>query len=107
MLFGGGGSPEPPVIGNVEEQLRSTCGKAAQFAGIDSFVTDKHAEGIPVRKLDNNVLVSFVEAAHVAGDASDHAMDRGKRLVLAEGKKMDLVIYESTLALSVKKESAV
>src|SRR5260370_20815657 len=106
MLLGGGGAAEPRVIGNVEEELRSTCGKAAHFAGIDGFITDKNAEGIPVRKLADNVLVSFVEAAHIVSDAADHAMDQWKRLILAEGNKMDFVIYEYTLALTVKKQRA-
>src|SRR5260370_4340319 len=106
MWLGGGRWEESPGNRNVEEQVRSTCGKAAHFAGIDGFITDKNAEGIPVRKLPDDVLVSFVEATHIASDAPDHAMDQRKRLVLAKRNKMDFVIYEYTLALRVKKQSA-
>src|SRR5260370_37046340 len=103
MWLGGGRWEESPGNRNVEEQVRSTCGKAAHFAGIDGFITDKNAEGIPVRKLPDNVLVSFVEAAHVASDAADHAMDQRKRLLLAEGNQMDFVIYKYPLALRGRK----
>ncbi len=60
-----------------------------------------------MRKLPDDVLVSFVEATHIASDAPDHAMDQWKRFVFAKRNKMDFVIYEYTLALRVKKQSAV
>src|SRR5260370_23715565 len=90
MLLGGGGASEPSVIRNVDEKLRPTGSKAAHFAGKDRFITDKNAEGIPARKLSHDVLVSFVEAAYLAGYAGDHAMDQGHRLVLAEGTAINL-----------------
>src|ERR1700694_2767958 len=107
MLLGGGGPPKPSVIRNVDEQLRAACGKPAHLARIGRFITNKSTERIPAWKLPHNVLISFVETAHLAGHARDHAMDQWKWLVLAERDEMDFVVYEFALALRVKKQRAV
>src|SRR5438309_475625 len=88
---------------NIDEHLRTIRRKVAHFAGKNSFVADDSAECVPARKLPHDVLVSFVKAAHLSGDARHQTMNQRKRLVFAEWHKMDLVVHEDAPALRIKK----
>ena len=107
MLLGGSGTAEPAVIRNVEEELCATGGETAHFARVDCFITDKDTKGMSMGKLAHDVLVSFVEAANVAGYTGDDAVDQRERHIFAKGNEMDLVVDEDTLALRVKEQGAV
>src|SRR5262245_43410296 len=101
MLFGGGGAPEPAVVGNVDEQLGAVRGKAADFSGVDCFVTDEGAVSEAAGQFSDGVVGTFAEATDFAGDAGDDAMDQRERLVFAEWNEMDFVVGEDGAAVVI------
>src|SRR5256885_1016187 len=107
MLLGGGGAPEPSVIGNVDVKLSAIGSEAANFSRIDSLVANKCAERESAREMPNGILRALAKAADFAGDAGHHAMNQGKRLVLAKGHEVNLVIGKDVLALRIHQNRAV
>ena len=107
MLLGRGGTAEPAIVGNIDEEIGGVDGKAANFVGKNRFVADEDAEAVPTGKVADGMVAAFAEAAYFVGETSGDTMDERERLVFAERDEMDFVVRENSLALWIEEDGAV
>src|SRR4029077_16009819 len=107
MLLRSGRFAEPAVVRNVYEKVCASLGELANFARIDRFIANEHAEFIAAGKLTDRRDSSFVKTANLIGNALHHAVNQGKRLVLSKRNEVALIVDEDSLSLRVDEYGAV
>src|ERR1700678_2639250 len=106
VLDGSGGTAEPAVIRNGDQQLRTGGGEPARFTRKNRLVTNERAEAAS-RNFPHAIRRSRREIGNIGGQASRESEPPAQRHVLAEGHEMNLIIGINSPAGRVQKHGAV
>src|SRR5579883_3153320 len=91
MLFGSTGIPEPAVVRNVDEHLRTLRGEFTYLVGKHRFVADEHTELVAVNR-QRHTFVAEREVAYFTCEFPSKAKEVLERNVLPEWHQVNFVI---------------